>query len=173
MFTSPTAWTWVWASSGSWWWIGRPGTAVHGVAKDTTEWLNWTELNTYFIILFYVSVFCVLFFPTDLWYAFPLRSLCLHRHYKRNQRRMNRGLVAFNCLCAKPLQSSLTLCNPMDCSPPCSSVHGILQASILKWVATSSSRGSSSRCYIYVIRSIYILLLLLSRVSHVRLCATP
>ena len=31
----------------------------------------------------------------------------------------------------------------MDCSPPGSSVHGILQASILKWVAMSSSRGSS------------------------------
>ena len=37
--------------------------------------------------------------------------------------------------CAKVLQSSLTLCNPMDCSPPESSVHGILQARILEWVA--------------------------------------
>ena len=36
-----------------------------------------------------------------------------------------------------------TLCNPMDCSPPCSSVHGIPQARILEWVAISSSRGSS------------------------------
>ena len=34
-----------------------------------------------------------------------------------------------------------TLCNPMDCSPPGSSVHGILQARILQWVAISSSRG--------------------------------
>ena len=33
------------------------------------------------------------------------------------------------------------VCNPMDCSPPGSSVHGILQAKILKWVAMSSSRG--------------------------------
>ena len=40
-------------------------------------------------------------------------------------------------------QSCLTLCNPMDCSPPGSSVHGILQAGILEWVAISSSRGSS------------------------------
>jgi len=30
---SPTQWTWVWVSSASWWWTGRP-----------TEWLNWTEL---------------------------------------------------------------------------------------------------------------------------------
>ena len=40
-------------------------------------------------------------------------------------------------------QSCLTLCNPMDCSPPGSSVHGILQARILEWVAMSFSRGSS------------------------------
>ena len=37
-------------------------------------------------------------------------------------------------------QSCLTLCDPMDCSPPGSSVHGILQARILKWVAISFSR---------------------------------
>ena len=36
-----------------------------------------------------------------------------------------------------------TLCNPMDCSPPGSSVHGILQTRILEWVAMPSSRGSS------------------------------
>ena len=38
-------------------------------------------------------------------------------------------------------QSRLTLCHPVDCSPPGSSVHGILQARILEWVATSFSRG--------------------------------
>ena len=36
-----------------------------------------------------------------------------------------------------------TLCEPMDCSSPVSSVHGILQARILEWVAISSCRGSS------------------------------
>ena len=35
-------------------------------------------------------------------------------------------------------QSCLTLCNPMDCRPPGSSVHGILQVSILEWVAIPS-----------------------------------
>ena len=44
---------------------------------------------------------------------------------------------------AKSLQSCLTLCDPMDWSPPGSSVHGMLQARILEWVAISSSRGSS------------------------------
>ena len=41
------------------------------------------------------------------------------------------------------IQSCLTLCDPMDCSLLGSSVHGILQARILEWVAISYSRGSS------------------------------
>ena len=40
-------------------------------------------------------------------------------------------------------QSCLTLCNHMDCSPPGSSVHGILQVRILEWVAIPFSRGPS------------------------------
>ena len=40
-------------------------------------------------------------------------------------------------------QSCLTLCDPVDCSPPGSSVHGILQARILEWIAIFFSRGSS------------------------------
>jgi len=41
------------------------------------------------------------------------------------------------------IQSCPTLCDPTDCSPPGSSVHGILQARILEWVAISFSRASS------------------------------
>ena len=40
-------------------------------------------------------------------------------------------------------QSGPTLCDPVDCSPPGSSVHGILQARVLEWVAIPFSRGSS------------------------------
>ena len=40
-------------------------------------------------------------------------------------------------------QSSPMLCNPMDCSPPCSSVHGILQARMLEWVAVPFPEGLS------------------------------
>ena len=46
-------------------------------------------------------------------------------------------------VCAKSLQSCLTFFDPMDCSPPGASVHGVLQARILEWVAMPSSRGSS------------------------------
>ena len=41
-------------------------------------------------------------------------------------------------------QSCLTLCDPMDCSPPGSSVHGISQVRVLEWVVFSSVRGSSN-----------------------------
>ena len=47
------------------------------------------------------------------------------------------------CVCATLLQSCLTFCNPIVCSPPSSSIRGILQARILKWVAMPSSRGYS------------------------------
>ena len=53
--------------------------------------------------------------------------------------------VGHDCsdLAAAAPQWCPTLCDPMGCSPPGSSVHGLLQARILEWVATSSSRGSS------------------------------
>ena len=49
------------------------------------------------------------------------------------------------------VQSCLTHCNPMDCGPEDSSVHGIFQASILEWVAISFSKGpSQSRDWTHV-----------------------
>ena len=49
------------------------------------------------------------------------------------------------CCCCYRLVAKLrlTLCDPTDCSPPGSSVHGIFQARILEWVAIYSSRGAS------------------------------
>ena len=61
-------------------------------------------------------------------------------------------LVIFTSVCAhggggkkenEVTQSCPTLCNPTDCSPQGSSVHGILQARTLEWAAISFSRGSS------------------------------
>ena len=48
-----------------------------------------------------------------------------------------------SCVCAQLLQLCPTLCDSMDCSPPGSSVYGILQARIWEWVAMPSSRESS------------------------------
>ena len=47
------------------------------------------------------------------------------------------------CVCVLVAQSCPNLCNSMDYSPPGSSVHGILQARILEWVAIFFSKGSS------------------------------
>ena len=47
------------------------------------------------------------------------------------------------CVCVKSLQSCPPLCDPVDCSPPGSSVHGSLWARILERIAMPSSRGSS------------------------------
>ena len=60
-------------------------------------------------------------------------SSCSSRAYRL-------GAKAGSCMHAKSLQLYPTLCDPMDCSPPGSSVHGILQARILEWVAMPSSR---------------------------------
>ena len=49
-------------------------------------------------------------------------------------------------------QSCPTLCDPVDCSPPGSSVHGILQARLLEWVAISFSRIYMSNLHISYMR---------------------
>ena len=46
-------------------------------------------------------------------------------------------------VCVLITESGPTLYDPMDCSPPGSSIHGVLQARVLEWVAMPSSRGSS------------------------------
>ena len=71
--------------------------------------------------------------------AYPLPELC-RSHFT------NEG-----CEPAKWFQSSLILCDPMDCSPLGFPVHGILQARILEWIAMPSSRGfSQPRDWTYV-----------------------
>ena len=55
---------------------------------------------------------------------------------------LEQSMMYDSCICPVT-QSCPTVCNPMDCRLPGSSVHGILQARILEWVAISFSRGSS------------------------------
>ena len=56
----------------------------------------------------------------------------------------NTGSCDQECLlCAKSLQLCPAICDPMDHSPPDFSVHGILQARILEWIAMPSSKGSN------------------------------
>ena len=70
-----------------------------------------------------------------------IRTRIIRMYYSSNLR-----VCVCVCVCvcarAKLLQSCLTLCDPVDCRPPGSSVHGILQARIVEWVAMLSSRRS-------------------------------
>ena len=99
----------------------------------------------FFLICFYWRIIAlqnfVVFCQTSIWInrkytyiSFPLSmSIGL---FSRSVSLLCAGL----CLVA---QSCLTLCDPMDCSPPGSSIQGILQARILEWVARPSCMGSS------------------------------
>ena len=70
---------------------------------------------------------------------------------------LNNSSIMHTAAAAKSLQSCLTLCDPIDGSPPGSSVPGILQARTLEWVAISFSNACMhAKCF-----------------SCVRLCVTP
>ena len=64
----------------------------------------------------------------------------------QGMKRIHKHLPVFStsvCVHANLLQSCTTLCSPMDCCPPGSSVHGNFQARILEWLAISFSKASS------------------------------
>ena len=67
-----------------------------------------------------------------------------HGEGRITQREMSdrRQIPYYIASCSKSRQSCLTLCDPVDCSLPGPSVHGISQARILEWVVVPSSRGS-------------------------------
>ena len=61
-----------------------------------------------------------------------------------NNKMVNISNNIFLILKVKVVQSCLTPCNPLSCSPPGSSIHEVFQARIVEWVAISYFRGSSS-----------------------------
>ena len=61
---------------------------------------------------------------------------------QRSHKRQWYKTLCLEYVCLVP-QSCLTFCDPLKCSPPDSSVHGVFQARILEWVAIFFSRGSS------------------------------
>ena len=73
-------------------------------------------------------------FPMQRWYLLPPVFPALAGRFFTTEPPEVKVLVAQLCL---------TRCNPMDCGPPGSSVHGIFQTRILEWVVISSSSGSS------------------------------
>ena len=124
---SPTQWTWVWVSSRSWWWTGKPGVlqsmGSHKVGLDWGTELNWTALAMEFA------------------YSVLIAQNLMHLMSKNS----------FVSLMEKKgwtdlwvhAQSYWTFCDSLKGSPPGSSFHGVFQARTLKWVPFFSSRGSS------------------------------
>ena len=109
--------------------------AVRGVEKSQAWLSDWTELNCHLVSPKVLSLstwsadvnICI------LW----TKQLCC---YYQN---MFICLMLYLSICCLVAQSCPTLCNPMDCSLPGFSVHGIFQARVLEWVAISFSMGSS------------------------------
>ena len=105
----------------------------NGLLKQSTmssgEYLIWK--GWYSTMLKRKVFFCV-FFPITFW-LWALQPKPPMWDMK----------VIYQKIAAKSLQSCLTLCNPIDGSPPGSSVHRISQARRLEWVAISFSRGFS------------------------------
>ena len=73
-------------------------------------------------------------------YAIPISSPCTH--LCTHMPNYTRNLIISHC-CSSVTKSCPTRCNPMNCNPPDSSVHGIFQARILQWVAIFFSRRAS------------------------------
>ena len=111
------------------------GSSVHGISQARIlEWVDMSFSRGSSRPRGQTQVFCIgRWVPYHLghqgspWYCLKELKIC------------NICSVQFSSV----TQSCLTLCDPTDCSPPGSSVHGISQARILEWVDISFSRGSS------------------------------
>ena len=104
--------------------LGSPKMAIFYIFPENTNWGNWRDEGG-LELLFENQTISALSVPS------------LSKHWVT--------CLPFDSSEVKVLvgQSCPTLCDPMDCSPPGSSVHGILQARVLECVAISFSRGSS------------------------------
>ena len=136
--SSTLAWKIPWTKGIAWW------AAVHGVAKSRTQ-LSDFPFTFHFHALEKKWQPSPVFLPGE---SQGRGSLVGCRLWGRTEsgtteatrQRYRRLASAYAVL---SLQSCPTLCDPMDSSPPGSSVHGILQARILEWIAMPSSRRSS------------------------------
>jgi len=87
--------------------------------------------------------------------SYVLRFISRHVDVHLSQHRLLERLSVFSCVAFALLscvcaQLCLTLCDPMNCSPPGSSVHGILHERIPEWVASSFSSASVKADHIEV-----------------------
>ena len=77
--TSLTQWPWVWASSGSWWWTGKPGMLQSiGSQRAGQDWSNWTKLNWFFSIIVY---YCILQYTEYIFLSYMVGPYSLYILY--------------------------------------------------------------------------------------------
>ena len=131
-------WTWVWVSSGSWWWTGRPVVLQSKASQelDTTVWLNWVELWVATEVVFWRQN-CDVYNGTSR----NMPAVYLHEScgYKRGWPvQVDQGyIVNYNLwVCLLSSFSRVWLLAAMwIIALSDSSAHEILQARILEWVA--------------------------------------
>ena len=106
-----------------------PGIKPAPSAADTQSFNHWTAKEVPIHSVFYVTVVvCII--------SNKIRNTtrqCYNHCFKGSYEVESK--CSLLCVQAQSLQLCLTLCDPMDYNPPGSSVHGILQARILEWVA--------------------------------------
>ena len=102
----------------------------------------------------YLFCFCLFFFLLSYYFLtlsfnFSIRCFCYSFNFQEfflifSSLASSCFMCVCVCVCVHACaQSCPTLCGPLDCSTPGSSVHGIFQAKVLEWVVVSFSRGSS------------------------------
>ena len=109
--------------------------AIHGVTKSQTWLSDWTELQLHPSIKSWIKHLLSMAPPIRTRASVPLSqsipSGSFHKPF----------IVLYQRAAAKSLQSCPTLCDPIDSSPPGSSVHGIFQARVLEWCAITFSEA--------------------------------
>ena len=121
--------TWFWVLKTVWTLGKEPGSVCLAGS------INWSRQGKAFVICKDICFFLVMLSSLSPNEDDLKNACCLCAELKE--------VKLSSCMHAKSLQSCPTLCDPMDCSPPGSPVHGSLQARILEWVAMPFSSGSS------------------------------
>ena len=114
--------------------------------SDTTKQLSTHALAFYVNVIYFRYFLWVLLSGKKYIFIYILLQWWWSPYNKKIAKDSNlnstKVYLCFKCCCCLVAKSFLTLCDPIDCNPPGSSIHRISQARILEWVALPFSRGS-------------------------------
>ena len=104
---SPTWWTWVWTSSRSWWWTGKPG-MLQSMRSQSQTWLrNWTQLTA--SLIFHWASFEIFRYNTI---QLRVHDNQIEEHFLKNQYAYNTEAPFDRNWALRPLGSRFGLCSP-------------------------------------------------------------